>query len=168
MFKKGKALFEQKACSLPQLLQYRTEKYTRECGLERVCFRTLRHTSATLMIVSRQDVKTASSRLGHAQTSTTKRGMSAKNPPQQPNSTKWLFGAGFGFRGKEKTLKTRLFTERWAGFEPPTSPYQKPVDAFAACPFIPNNPLQSLVLQGIGDSPCFSAFYYIPGCFAWI
>ena len=99
---KGKALFEQKACSLPQLLQYRTEKYTRECGLERVCFRTLRHTSATLMIVSRQDVKTASSRLGHAQTSTTKRGMSAKNPPQQPNSTKWLFGAGFGFRGKRK------------------------------------------------------------------
>ena len=47
------------------------EKYTRECGLECVCFRALRHTSATLMIVSRQDVKTASSRLGHAQTSTT-------------------------------------------------------------------------------------------------
>ena len=70
---KGKALFEQKACSLPAALQYRTEKYTRECGLERVCFRTLRHTSATLMIVSRQDVKTASSRLGHAQTSTTKK-----------------------------------------------------------------------------------------------
>ena len=56
----------------------------------------------TQMIVSRQDVKTASSRLGHAQASTTKRGMSAKNPPQQPNSTKWLFGAGFGFRRKRK------------------------------------------------------------------
>ena len=40
-------------------------------------------------------------------------------------------------------------------------PCQKAVDAFAACPFIPNNPLQSLVLQGIGDSPCFSAFYYM-------
>ena len=78
VFKKGKALFEQKACSLPQLLQYRTKKYTRECGLECVCFRTLRHTSATLMIVSRQDVKTVSSRLGHAQASTTKRGISAK------------------------------------------------------------------------------------------
>ena len=87
VFQKGKALLEQKACSLPQLLQYRTEKYTRECGLECVCFRALRHTSATLMIVSRQDVKTASSRLGHAQASTTKRGMSAKNPPQQPNSS---------------------------------------------------------------------------------
>ena len=63
------------------------------------------------MIVSRQDVKTASSRLGHAQTSTTKRGMSAKNPPQQPNSTKWLFGAGFGFRRKrKKPWKSRLFT----------------------------------------------------------
>ena len=33
------------------------------------------------MIVSRQDVKTASSRLGHAQASATKRGMSAKTRP---------------------------------------------------------------------------------------
>ena len=34
-------------------------------------FHGLRHTSATLLIASRQDVKTVSSRLGHAQTSTT-------------------------------------------------------------------------------------------------
>jgi integrase len=135
VFKKGKALFEQKACSLPQLLQYRTEKYTRECGLERVCFRTLRHTSATLMIVSRQDVKTASSRLGHAQTSTTKRGMSAKNPPQQPNSTKWLFGAGFGFRRKRKNLENQGFSlELLGGFDPPTSSLPKSRGRFCGVP----------------------------------
>lgn len=34
-------------------------------------FHGLRHTSATLLIASKQDVKTVSSRLGHAQTSTT-------------------------------------------------------------------------------------------------
>lgn len=34
-------------------------------------FHGLRHTSATLLIASKQDLKTVSSRLGHAQTSTT-------------------------------------------------------------------------------------------------
>jgi len=135
VFKKGKALFEQKACSLPQLLQYRTEKYTRECGLERVCFRTLRHTSATLMIVSRQDVKTASSRLGHAQASTTKRGMSAKNPPQQPNSTKWLLERDLDFGEKEKSLENQGFSlELLGGFEPPTSSLPKSRGRFCGVP----------------------------------
>ena len=111
MFKKGKALLEQKACSLPQLLQYRTEKYTRECGLECVCFRTLRHTSATLMIVSRQDVKTASSRPGHAQASTTKRGMSAK----KSRSSSQIVLNGFlerdsDFGKKEKSLENQGFS----------------------------------------------------------
>lgn len=39
--------------------------------LPAIPFHGLRHTSATLLIASRQDIKTVSSRLGHAQTSTT-------------------------------------------------------------------------------------------------
>ena len=42
-----------------------------EQQLPLIPFHGLRHTSATLLIASRQDVKTISSRLGHAQTSTT-------------------------------------------------------------------------------------------------
>lgn len=42
-----------------------------EQQLPLIPFHGLRHTSATLLIASRQDVKTVSSRLGHAQTSTT-------------------------------------------------------------------------------------------------
>ena len=80
------------------------------------------------------------------------------------------FWSGIWISGKKKkTLKIKAFHwSCWADSNRRPHPYQKAVDAFAACPFIPNNPLQSLVLQGIGDSPCFSAFYYIPGCFAWI
>lgn len=39
--------------------------------LPHIPFHGLRHTSATLLIASQQDVKTVSKRLGHAQTSTT-------------------------------------------------------------------------------------------------
>ena len=39
--------------------------------LPSIPFYGLRHTSATLLIASKQDLKTVSSRLGHAQTSTT-------------------------------------------------------------------------------------------------
>ncbi len=39
--------------------------------LPQIPFHGLRHTSATLLIASKQDLKTVSSRLGHAQTSTT-------------------------------------------------------------------------------------------------
>ena len=42
-----------------------------ENQLPMIPFHGLRHTSATLLIASKQDVKTVSSRLGHAQTSTT-------------------------------------------------------------------------------------------------
>ena len=44
---------------------------TPEQQLPLIPFHGLRHTSATLLIASRQDIKTVSSRLGHAQTSTT-------------------------------------------------------------------------------------------------
>lgn len=39
--------------------------------LPAIPFHGLRHTSATLLIASQQDIKTVSNRLGHAQTSTT-------------------------------------------------------------------------------------------------
>lgn len=42
-----------------------------EGQLPLIPFHGLRHTSATLLIASQQDVKTVSNRLGHAQTSTT-------------------------------------------------------------------------------------------------
>ena len=42
-----------------------------EQQLPLIPFHGLRHTSATLLIASKQDLKTVSSRLGHAQTSTT-------------------------------------------------------------------------------------------------
>jgi len=72
---------------------------------------------------------------------------------------------------KEKVLfsrKNRTFWSCWADSNRRPHPYQKAVAAFAAYPFMPGKNLQSLVLQGIGGSPCFSASYYIPGCFAWI
>ena len=49
----------------PRALQYRMEKYTRECGLEGVHFHTLRHTFATYALQSGADVKTLSCMLGH-------------------------------------------------------------------------------------------------------
>ena len=61
-----------------------------------------------------------------------------------------------------------LFWSCWADSNRRPHPYQKAVAAFMAYPFMPGKNPQSLVLQGIGGSPCFSAFYYIPGCFAWI
>lgn len=135
MFKKGKALFEQKACSLPQLLQYRTEKYTRECGLECVCFRALRHTSATLMIVSRQDVKTSSSRLGHAQASTTKRSMSAKKRPSSQIVLNGFLERDSDFGEKEKNLENQGFSlELLGGFDPPTSSLPKSRGRFCGVP----------------------------------
>lgn len=50
--------------------RYNTDKAT-EDQLPLIPFHGLRHTSATLLIASKQDLKTVSSRLGHAQTSTT-------------------------------------------------------------------------------------------------
>lgn len=52
------------------IIRYNKDKPA-EQQLPRIPFHGLRHTSATLLIASQQDVKTVSKRLGHAQTSTT-------------------------------------------------------------------------------------------------
>ena len=52
------------------ITRYNKDKPT-EQQLPHIPFHGLRHTSATLLIASQQDVKTVSTRLGHAQTSTT-------------------------------------------------------------------------------------------------
>ncbi len=58
-----------------ETLQDTIKRYNRDKPVEEqlplISFHGLRHTSATLLIASQQDVKTVSQRLGHAQTSTT-------------------------------------------------------------------------------------------------
>lgn len=55
----------------PRTLQYRMEKYTRECGLEGVHFHTLRHTFATRAVEVGFEIKSLSEILGHASTTIT-------------------------------------------------------------------------------------------------
>ena len=55
----------------PRTLQYRLEKYTRECGIEGVHFHTLRHTFATRCVEAGFELKSLSEILGHANTSIT-------------------------------------------------------------------------------------------------
>ncbi len=55
----------------PRTLQYRMEKYTRECGLEGVHFHTLRHTFATRAVEVGFEIKSLSEVLGHASTTIT-------------------------------------------------------------------------------------------------
>lgn len=55
----------------PRTLQYRLEKYTRECGLEDVHFHTLRHSFATRCVEVGFELKSLSEILGHANTSIT-------------------------------------------------------------------------------------------------
>ena len=55
----------------PRTLQYRFEKYTRDCGLEGVHFHTLRHTFATRCVEVGFELKSLSEVLGHANTSIT-------------------------------------------------------------------------------------------------
>lgn len=55
----------------PRALQYRMEKYTRECGLEGVHFHTLRHTFATRAVEVGFEIKSLSEVLGHAATTIT-------------------------------------------------------------------------------------------------
>ena len=50
----------------PRVLQYRLEKYTRDCQLEGVHFHTLRHTFATRAVEVGFDIKSLSAILGHA------------------------------------------------------------------------------------------------------
>ena len=55
----------------PRAIQYRMEKYTRECGLEGVHFHTLRHTFATRAVEVGFEIKSLSEVLGHATTTIT-------------------------------------------------------------------------------------------------
>ncbi len=55
----------------PRLLQYRLERYTKDCQLEGVHFHTLRHTFATRCVEIGFDVKSLSEILGHANTAIT-------------------------------------------------------------------------------------------------
>ncbi|MGN0770230.1 MAG: tyrosine-type recombinase/integrase [Christensenellales bacterium] len=55
----------------PRVLQYRIEKYTRECGLEGVHCHTLRHTFATRAVEVGFEIKSLSEVLGHASTTIT-------------------------------------------------------------------------------------------------
>lgn len=55
----------------PRTLQYRMEKYTRDCGLEGVHFHTLRHTFATRAVEVGFEIKSLSEVLGHASTTIT-------------------------------------------------------------------------------------------------
>ena len=55
----------------PRALQYRMEKYARECGLEGVHFHTLRHTFATRAVEVGFEIKSLSEVLGHASTTIT-------------------------------------------------------------------------------------------------
>lgn len=55
----------------PRTLQYRFEKYTKECGLEGVHFHTLRHTFATRCVEVGFELKSLSEILGHASTTIT-------------------------------------------------------------------------------------------------
>ena len=58
-------------CMEPRTLQYRMEKYTRECGLEGVHFHTLRHTFATRAVEVGFEIKSLSEVLGHSSTTIT-------------------------------------------------------------------------------------------------
>lgn len=55
----------------PRTLQYRIEKYTRDCGLEGVHAHTLRHTFATRAVEVGFEIKSLSEVLGHANTTIT-------------------------------------------------------------------------------------------------
>lgn len=59
------------ACMEPRTLQYRIEKYARDCGLEGVHAHTLRHTFATRAVEVGFEIKSLSEVLGHANTSIT-------------------------------------------------------------------------------------------------
>lgn len=55
----------------PRTLQYRIEKYTKECGLEGVHAHTLRHTFATRAVEVGFEIKSLSEVLGHSTTTIT-------------------------------------------------------------------------------------------------
>lgn len=55
----------------PRTLQYRIQRYTKECGLEGVHFHTLRHSFATRCIEAGFEIKSLSEILGHSTTKIT-------------------------------------------------------------------------------------------------
>ena len=55
----------------PRTLQYRIEKYTKECGLAGVHAHTLRHTFATRAVEVGFEIKSLSEVLGHSTTTVT-------------------------------------------------------------------------------------------------
>jgi integrase len=55
----------------PRTLQYRLERYTKDCGLEGIHFHTLRHTFATRCVEVGFELKSLSEILGHASTTIT-------------------------------------------------------------------------------------------------
>lgn len=55
----------------PRTLQYRLDRYVRDCGLEGVHFHTLRHTFATRCVEVGFEIKSLSEILGHATTTIT-------------------------------------------------------------------------------------------------
>ena len=57
--------------ALQNTIKWYNQSHPENEALPLIPFHGLRHTSATLLIAGKQDVKTVSSRLGHAQTSTT-------------------------------------------------------------------------------------------------
>ena len=50
----------------PRTLQYKMERYTKDCGLEDVHFHTLRHTFATRCVEGGFEIKSLSEILGHS------------------------------------------------------------------------------------------------------
>ena len=55
----------------PRLMQYKFERYAKDCGLENISFHALRHTFATRCIEAGVDAKTVSELLGHSDTKIT-------------------------------------------------------------------------------------------------
>ena len=70
--KDGFVLSDQKVeYTEPRLLQYKFNKYIKECQLENISFHCLRHTFATRCIEAGVDAKTVSELLGHSDTKIT-------------------------------------------------------------------------------------------------
>ena len=71
----------------------------------------------------------------------------------------------------KKTPKTKVFDafwSCWADLNRRPHPYQKAMDAFVPCPFMPIKVLQFLVLQGVGGLFAVEKFYWIPIWIMWI
>ncbi len=79
----------------PRLLQYRIEKYTRDCGLDGVHCHTLRHTFATRAVEVGFEIKSLSEVLGHANTTITLERYVHSSMEFKRNNMSKLAAAGF-------------------------------------------------------------------------